>query len=120
MRSLRWGWEVLAELQADLTLPEIVRNQAAAILETYPSPSALLGLLKQESPSIAEESRGAIDAARALLEDIQLQELGSTSTRRSVLYTLRHFPAKGSVPSKFIADRLEGIKGWIADDTGEP
>lgn len=108
MRSLRWGAELLSELVADTAIPTELSQRAAALSSAYPAMSDLSGLISTNAARVPDSFAQAIEQARALFTEVQISCLGSAETRRSVLFTLRHFPLPGS------AGRIRDVAAWLS------
>jgi hypothetical protein len=118
-RSLRWAHELLSEIDSDPMVAEDLRGRARALVETFPSPEAIQELVESQADRLPERMATAIESARTLFVDIQLSATGASSTRNSLLYTLRHFPLKGA------ADHAKrrfagGVDDWLARDSAAP
>lgn len=118
MRSLRWGCELLADLQRDPLLAPAWRDRASVIALNYPSPAELLALIEAnavEPTPMPPRFGQAIDEALVLFKAVRFasEGAGSHKTRHDLLYTLRHFPCPGSW-------RLLGAdaQSWIVADVG--
>ena len=115
MRALRWGGELLDEIGLDETLPDALRVRARALRPVYPRPEALEQLLIEEALGLPEIWGNALRGAMDLFQDVRLGLHGSEATRRSLLYTLRHFPEKREIPSDIGRVPL----GWWLEPEGE-
>ena len=112
MRSLAWGIEVLSEIQADSQIPAELAVRARDIAGAYPSLDLLYAALDSNA-QLPVHCGAAIDFARALFEEIVLSGAGCTQTRRSLNFTLRHFPLRGVGPLLARLPRGE-IEQWLA------
>ena len=113
-KSLRWGYEVLGELNADLEVPDDLRARAQAVCAGYPTPRTIQALIASNARRLPADMAEAIEAARTLFVDIQLSGMGSAATRKSLLYTLRHFPPVGSARHAAEVGFPGGIELWVS------
>ena len=111
MRALLWGWKLLRDIQQDATIPVESGNSARALALRYPAPAMLQELLASGARQLPEEVGAAIDDALTLFEDLQVRGKGAGDTKRSVLYTLRHFPHHHAVAR--VDDCLGGLQDWL-------
>ena len=111
MRALRWGWELLRDIQQDATVPVESGDSARALALRYPAPAMLQELLASGATHLPQELRAAIDDARTLFEELQVRGRGAADTQRVILYTLRHFPLHHAVAR--VGDCLDGLQGWL-------
>jgi hypothetical protein len=111
MRALRWGWELLGDIQQDATVPVESRDGARALALRYPAPAMLQKLLASGARQLPQEVGAAIDDARTLFEELQVRRRGAADTQRCVLYTLRHFPLYDAVAR--VNDCLGGLQDWL-------
>jgi len=111
MRALRWGWELLRDIQQDATVPVESRDCARALALRYPAPAMLQALLASGARHLPQDVGAAIDDARTLFEELQVRGKGAADTLRFVLYTLRHFPLYHAVPR--VDDCLGGLQVWL-------
>lgn len=114
MKSLRWAYELLAEIDLDQTIRGDLRGRARAIASRFPTPEELQALITSNSTSLPGSFAEAIESARDLFTDIQGSSTGSSTTRKSVLYTLRHYPLRGHAASRTRGWGQFGIEDWIA------
>ncbi len=113
IRALRWGWELLGTLQLDeLVMPELALR-AQEIAQRYPTPAALIELLKSDNPSLPDGLGETLDAARLLFQDVQFGATGKPQTRRDAMFTLRHFPLTGSAAWAASGLRMGMLLTWI-------
>jgi hypothetical protein len=96
-RSLRWGAEVLLELQQDATLPWPLRARAATIAPRYPNAEQMCSVISSDAGCLPSEWVEAISDALGLFEEISRSCVGTDETRRSLLFTLRHFPDRSII-----------------------
>ncbi len=120
MRSLRWAWELLDVIQTGALLPRQVVERAAAVASRFPSPAQLVTLLAEVTPTLPPDLGTTIDEGRALFEEIQFGGFGSEATRRSVLYTLRHYPLSGAFhwADSACAGQPLGLSTWLKPEEG--
>ena len=111
MRALRWGSELLRHIQQDATAPVESRDSARALALRYPAPTMLQELLASGARRLPQEVGAAIDDARTLFEELQVQGRGVADTQRFILYTLRHFPLYDAVAR--VNDCLGGLQDWL-------
>jgi hypothetical protein len=111
MRSLRWGWEFLQALQTDPSIP-----RAATLAQTYPTPQSLITMLQADRPQLPEAFGESVDGARARFEEVQFGDHGNQATRWDTLFTLRHFPMKGSAERVTGAEGFWSLHNWLAPE----
>lgn len=111
MRALRWGWELLKDIQQDATVPVESGDSARALALRYPAPAMLEELLASGARHLPQDVGAAIDDARTLFEELQVRGRGAVDTQRFVLYTLRHFPLYDAVAHA--NDCLGGLQDWL-------
>lgn len=114
MRSLRWGCELLGELVLDTTLPEALRARARDLVPAYPVPHGLVKLLDDDAAALPQAWVAAMTDALDLFEEIRLGLHGSEETRKSLRFTLRHFPDKGTIRQMGKADKASPLAWWLA------
>lgn len=113
-RDLKWGFAQLHELVAESDAPSDLRERAARLADHYPTPAALDQLISDNAQTMPRALAGAIEDAGALLRDVQASCGGNVDTRKSVLYTLRHFLTPG-VARAWAACGFGGCIGrWLA------
>ena len=105
MRSLRWGSELLGELVLDTTLPEALRVRARDLVPAYPVPHALVKLLGDDTSALPQTWVAAMTDALDLFAEIRRGLHGSEATRKSLRFTLRHFPDEGTIRQMGKAER---------------
>ena len=111
MRALRWGWELLRDIQRDATVPVENGDSARALALRYPAPAMLQELLASGARQLPQDVGAAMDDARTLFEELQVHGSGVADTQRIVLYTLRHFPLHHAVAR--VDDCLGGLQVWL-------
>ena len=111
MRALRWGWELLRDIQQDATVPVESGDSARALALRYPVPAMLPELLASGARRLPQDLGAAIDDARTLFEELQVRGSGTADTQRFLLYTLRHFPLYHAVAR--VDDCLVGLQDWL-------
>jgi hypothetical protein len=111
MLALRWGWELLRDIQQDATVPADSVDCARALALRYPAPAILQELIASGARHLPQEVGTAIDHARTLFEALQVSGRGAADIRRVVLYTLRHFPLHHAVAR--VDDCLDGLQDWL-------
>ena len=94
-RAIRWGGELLQQMQDDRFVPARMRDRAKAIAQHYPSDAALRGALERVPTVMPENWLNAIENARALFDDLAASLVGGAETKRKLLYTMRHYPLRG-------------------------
>jgi len=110
-RALRWGWELLRDMQRDETVPVESIDRARALALRYPAPAMLQELLASGARRLPSDLGAAIDDARTLFEELQVRGSGTADTRCFLLYTLRHFPLHHAVAR--VDDCLGGLQVWL-------
>ena len=113
-KSLRWGYELLGELNADFEVPDDLRARVQAVCAGYPTPRMIQALIESNAKRLPANMAEAVEAARTLFVDIQLSGTGSAATRTSLLYTLRHFPLVGSARHAAEVGFPGGIESWVS------
>jgi hypothetical protein len=111
MRALRWGWELLRDIQQDATVPVESGDRSRALALRYPAPAMLQELLSFGARHLPQDVGAAIDDARTLFEELQVRGRGAADTQRFILYTLRHFPLHHAVAR--VDDCLGGLQVWL-------
>ena len=97
MRALRWGYELLQEMTQDQSLPEDVRERAGALLAAYPMPEALAQHVADGRGRLPKTWGDTMAEVRDLFEWVELGGQGSVQTRRSLLFTRRHYPNRSEI-----------------------
>ena len=95
-RSLRWGHEVLGEIRDDAAVADKDRAKADELLRTYPSPSTVTDWIQEDVPCIPAVAAAAIEETGTLMRSILMSEVCAEPLRRSLTFTLRHFPEPGT------------------------
>jgi len=113
MRSLRWGWEVLKALEADLFHEPQWMERAMRLLRDFPSPELLTGLVESPGAPLPAACQAAIDQARDLFE-AACSDTGSSALRRDLKYTLRQFPSASAVKALGNAAALGSLGDWLS------
>ncbi len=111
MRALRWGWELLRDIQQDAAVPVESRDSARALALRYPAPAMLQELLASGARQLPQDVGAAIDDARTLFEELRVRGRGAADTQRFILYTLRHSPLHRAVAR--VDDCLGGLPVWL-------
>jgi hypothetical protein len=93
-RAIRWGLDDLLKIQDDPLIAEEVKQKAANVYRSYPDEAMLESWIKSEVVKLDAETNEALLQARQIFESIRnADEFGGTpELRRSLLFTLRHFP----------------------------
>lgn len=113
MRALRWGFEVLQEISDAAMVADSEKARAAELLNTYPTPSAVSSWIDEDVPCLPVEAAVVIDATGDLLRLILRSKGCTEELRRSVIFTLRHFPEPGDAELWSTACRGETIRMWL-------
>ena len=98
-RALRWGAELLDDLQ---TKPEIdvgLTERARAIVQAYPPASVIDALDEGQELLLSAEQIDAINKTHDLLRDLLLLDFES----QPIVATLRHFPRAHERNAGFMA-----------------
>lgn len=111
-RSLRWGFELLAEMLSDETIDESMRAIAHELLDKYPRPDQIRRLIETDAHALPEEAAAALVAAGRLWTRLDRSQQGTAATRHSLLYTQRHWP-EDSIAKSLARGPLDGIRGWL-------
>lgn len=112
-RTLRWGFEVLQEISDAAMVTDREKARAAELLDTYPTPLAVSSWIDEDVPCLPVEAAVAIEATGDLLRDILRSEAFPADLRRSVMFTLRHFPEPGDAERWSRPCRDETIRAWL-------
>ena len=91
-RSLRWGWELVAAIADDPEVDESIKQEAALIQATYPSPDLIARLIDADASGLPPPAAQSISAAADLFIRLRLNLQGTAETRHHLVCTLRHFP----------------------------
>ena len=73
MRALRWGWELLRDIQQDAAVPVESGDSARTLALRYPATAMLQELLASGARHLPHDVGAAIDDARTLFEELQLR-----------------------------------------------
>lgn len=92
MRALRWGGELLAEMQQHGALSFEFRERIAHVMLAYPEPRALTDLVQSDLAVMPTAWADAIESAGRLLEEVQISGQGSEDLKYKLRSTLRHYP----------------------------
>lgn len=111
MRALRWGWQLLRDIQQDATVPVESGDSARPLALRYPAPAMIQELLASGARQLPQDVGAAIDDARTLFEEWRVRGRGAADTQRLILYTLRHFPLHQAVAR--VNDCLGGLQDWL-------
>jgi|GEM_PF-1763610 len=111
MRALRWGSELLSDIQHDAIVPVGSGNSARALALRYPAQAVLQDLLASGARQLPEDVGAAIDDARTLFEELQVSGRSAADIQRVISYTLRHFPLHHAVAR--VDDCLDGLQDWL-------
>lgn len=114
LRSLRWGLELIEAMQLDQTVPEPLREQAAELQPSYPTPANLIMLLIEDAETLPMPYANAIEAAGRLFNRLAISHQGTETTRHHLLYTERHFPLPGDAQFMATYGAFGGLASWIA------
>ena len=116
MRALRWGHELLAEIQEDPKLPKRLKRRAKEIALHYPAPLELVRLLEANADELPHELGVAINDAARLFNELRCSRYGTEQTRRSLVFTLRHYPAYAAESIKARFGTAGGLTYWLAPE----
>ena len=111
MRALRWGYELLQEMGQDQSLPEVTRARAGALLAAYPIPEALARHVVDERGGLPKTWGDSMSEALNLFEAVGFSGQGSVQTRRSLLFTRRHYPERSLIG---LMVRVSSLRHWLA------
>ena len=111
MRALRWGYELLQEMGQDQSLPEVTRARAGALLVVYPVPEALARHVVEDRGGLPKTWADALSEALDLFEAVGFRGQSSAQTRRSLLFTRRHYPDHQHI--RLMAN-VGSLKDWLA------
>lgn len=112
-RSLRWAHEVLSEICADASLGEKDKAKAEDLLRTYPSPSAVSQWIREDVTCIPAVAVAAIEETGTLMRSILMGEVCTEPLRRSLTFTLRHFPEPGTAGRWAKSSAAWTITTWL-------
>lgn len=112
-RALRWGHEVLGEIRDDAALAHMDRAKAGELLRTYPSPSAVSEWIQQDVTCIPAVVAAAIEETGTLMRSILMSEVCTEPLRRSLTFTLRHYPQTGTAGRWAKSSAAWTITTWL-------
>lgn len=112
-RALRWGAELLLELQHDATVPPALRARAATIQPRYPSAEQMRAIMGSDTADLPSEWAEAIGDALGLFQELSRSCVGNDETRRSLLFTLRHFPDRSTIKVLGLSRRNFCLADWL-------
>lgn len=112
-RSLRWASDVLEEIRVDETVDIDERTKAAELQRRYPTPDTLSEWIRSDVSCIPAEAALAIEEAGELMRSIWRSPSCSATLRRSLMFTLRHFPDTGSAGLWATDRRDSSIREWL-------
>jgi hypothetical protein len=112
-RSLRWGYEVLEEIRADDLVGTNDRTKAAELLCNYPTPAMLSEWIRSDVSFIPAKAALAIEETGELMRIIWRSPACSAALRRSLTFTLRHFPDRGSTRYWAVDRGNLSIREWL-------
>ena len=115
MRCLLWGSDLLREIKSSEDVASSHQARATELLATYPAPAELRQLVHDQASAMPYMHAMAIEAARELFEVVLTDGILDEQLRRSVLFTLRHFPTKG-LAKTWITGFFMGIGDWLAEE----
>lgn len=90
-RNLIWGRETLQELSQDSILPTEWREEAASLLNCYPTLERLQGDDEAALAELQDEFVEVLSAAKWLLMRVQRHASSSEQRKYSLMVVLRHF-----------------------------
>lgn len=111
MRALRWGYELLQEMGQDQSLPQEARARPGALLAVYPMPHALAQHVSDERGGLPMTWADAMAEAQDLFQEVGISGQGSVQTRRSLLFTRRHYPDRSLIG---LMMRVRSLQDWLA------
>jgi hypothetical protein len=120
MKSLRWAWELLGELQQDLALSAELRHRAEELTVVFPSPEKWSRALDGDASALPSGLGPILEDARALLEAVRSSGTGAEQTRRSVQFTLRHYPPSSAAWFRAESQFVKLMREWIAKEDDTP
>ncbi len=116
-RAIRWGREDLIKIQEDPLVGDEVKREAAEIFANYPDEGMLESWIDGSELTMKVHTRDALLRARQLFEKIRMADdlQGTPELRRSLLFTLRHFP----MPYELVlrpqaSERVAIQRRWVA------
>jgi len=112
-RSLRWGYEALQEIRDTDLVAGIQRARAIELLRAYPSPDAVLEWIRADAACMPADACLAIEQTGALLRSIWYSDDCPAQLRRSLMFTLRHFPSIGDTKHWAMATGHWTIRTWL-------
>lgn len=113
MRALRWGLELLEAIQKDDSVLESFKRRAELVVRRYPTPITLVDLIGSGAERLSRDVAEAIDEAGVLFEDLQRSGLAKGETLRLAMFTLRHFPLRGTALDQARHGTLGGLRCWL-------
>ena len=114
-RALVWGAELLAEIALDDSMPAQMQQETQRLRVIYPSAQELIRWVRSPPTEISSEHCSAIRGALALFQAVQGSDYGRPSTRRSILFALRHFPSK-SLVATWERGFWPTVADWLEED----
>lgn len=115
MRALRWGFELLREIQADMRVDEADRRHAVDLIASYPGPEQLLRWVLDDAPCIPVPSATAIALAAELFRRVWRKPM-SAETQHAVMFTLRHFPDAEEAMQMSVSVFGQSLHRWLRPD----
>lgn len=112
-RALRWGFEVLQEISVSAMVSDGEKARAAGLLDMYPTPSTVSSWIDEDVLCLPIEAAVAIEATGDLLRLILRSKACTGELKRSVIFTLRHFPEPGDAERWSTVCGGETIRMWL-------
>jgi len=112
-RALRWGAEVLQEICDDVLVCQNHRERAAQLLSNYPTSAKVLEWIQSDVHCIPVEAAIPIEGTADLLNQVSRSQACSAELKRSLTYTLRHFPEHGSAEGWTRSHTAWSIRTWL-------
>jgi hypothetical protein len=116
-RAIRWGGELLQQMQDDRSVLAGMRERANEIAEHYPSDAALREAFEREPTVVPEIWINAIESAGALFQHLRFSPAGNAETRHQMRCAMRHFPLPGSATHWYM-HRDWQLGPWLQPDQG--
>ena len=112
-RALEWGRELLTQIADDETATVELRCQAKLLLEQYPTPCDLLGLVQADATQLPRLMADAFAGTAALLGRVLRLGTGGEHFRHDVRATLRHFPDEATCELMMQPFAGRRIRSWL-------
>ncbi len=113
-QALSMGMELLAGLPAHPDVASDVQSRALAILEGYPTSTAINEWLTNGLQSLPQGAAAAIDAASSLFLELRWRAFLNVDLQHQLDAVLSHFPPVGTAANAASLGFFGGIGEWLA------